>query len=333
MKFHGALLTNVENDVLPLLRLISSYSCLIRITSWIFRNIYNSRHQTRHSRVLSTEELHGAERFWIKEAQRSVFSTEINLMQNGKPLPYSSKWIIFRPFIDGEGLLRLRGRIERSKLSYAKLHQVLLPRDQKVVDLLNAYENLRLLHAGPTLVSASLAQRFCIMRGCRTIRAKISNCMMCTRIGARARPQILGQLPEERINPQDVFDNTGVDYARPIYIKTGFIRKPIITKGYLAVFVSFLMKAIPLEPVTELTTSAFIATLRRFITRRGILITIWSDNSSNFVGAAKEIRRLVSDPELSNYCSHQGIRRKFTSEHAPNLEDCAKPQLRGSRNI
>ena len=43
--------------------------------------------------------------------QRSVFSTELNLLQTGKPLPLSSKLIILRPFIDGEGLLRVGGRI------------------------------------------------------------------------------------------------------------------------------------------------------------------------------------------------------------------------------
>ena len=108
------LLTGTQNDALSLLRRISSYSRLIRIISWIFRYIYNSRHQTRHSGVLSTEELQGAERIWIKETQCSVFSTELNFLQNGKPLPHSSKLIVFHPFIDGEGLLRVGRRIELS---------------------------------------------------------------------------------------------------------------------------------------------------------------------------------------------------------------------------
>ena len=74
-----------------------------------------------------------------------------------------------------------------------------------------------------------------------------------------------------------------------------------------------------MEPVTELTTSAFIATLRRFIARRGVPTTNWSDNSTNFVGAAKEIKKLVSDSELSDYCANQGIRWKFAPKHAPHF--------------
>ena len=68
-------------------------------------------------------------------------------------------------------------------------------------------------------------------------------------------------------------------------------------------------------------TSAFIVTLRRFIAQRGMPATIWSDNGTNFVGAAKEIKKLVSDPELSDCCSHQGVHWKFAQEHAPHFDD------------
>ena len=47
----------------------------------------------------------------------------------------------------------------------------------------------------------------------------------------------MGQLPTARLNPRDLFDDTGVDYGGPIYIKTGSVRKPIIIKAYVAVFV------------------------------------------------------------------------------------------------
>ena len=323
---HGCLvlLTDVQREALPLLHRVSSYSRLNRITAWIFRYIYNSRERIRHSGALTTEELQKSERFWIREVQHSAFSTELDTLRKGKPLPRSSKLITLRPFIDKEGLLRVGGRLELSRLAYAKRHPAVLPRDHRVVNLLITHEHLRLLHGGPTLVSASLAQRYHIVHGRRTIRAIIRNCVTCKRVGARSKPQILGQLPTVRLNARDVFNCTGVDYAGPIYTKTGSVRKPIIVKGYVAVFVSFSVKAVHLEPVSELTTSAFIATLRRFIARRGIPTTIWSDNGTNFVGAAKEIKNLVSNPDLSDYCAHRGIQWRFTSEHALILEAYVK---------
>ena len=212
--------TGTWGNVLPLLQRVWSYSRLIRVTSWILRYVYNSWHQTLWDGILSTGELKKAEIFWLGEAQSSVFSNELCLLRNNKPLPLSSKLTIFHPFIDGEGLLRIGGRMELSKLSYTNRHPVILPCDHRVVDLLIIYEHLQLLHAGPTPVSASLAQWFCIICGRRTICAKIHNCVTCKRIGARAKPQLMGQLPIVHLNPWDVFDDTGVDYAGPIYIKT-----------------------------------------------------------------------------------------------------------------
>ena len=65
-----------------------------------------------------------------------------------------------------------------------------------------------------------------------------------------------------------MFDKLGVDYAGPIIVKSGPIRRPVIMKIYMCVFVSFSVKAVHLEVVSELTTAAFIACLCRFIARR-----------------------------------------------------------------
>ena len=62
-----------------------------------------------------------------------------------------------------------------------------------------------------------------------------------------------------------VFDKVGVDYAGPILVKSGLVCRPAITKVSMCVFVSFTVKAVQLEAVSELTTAAFIAFLRRFI--------------------------------------------------------------------
>ena len=50
----------------------------------------------------------------------------------------------------------------------------------------------------------------------------------------------MGQLPTERLNTGFVFDRVGVDYAGPIWIKSGHVRKPIITKVYVTLFVYIL---------------------------------------------------------------------------------------------
>ena len=132
-----------------------------------------------------------------------------------------------------------------------------------ITKLIISSEHTRLLHAGPTLVMASLCRHYHIV-GCRkAIRSITRKCIICRRTTVKPQSQLLGQLPSERVTPGSVLENVGVDYAGPFYIKYGSVRKPTIIKAFVCVFVSL---SVHLESVSDLTTDA---TLRRFIARRG----------------------------------------------------------------
>jgi hypothetical protein len=75
-------------------------------------------------------------------------------------------------------------------------------------------------------------------------------------------------------------------------LKLGNPLSKTVIKGYIAMFVCLAVKAIHLEVVTSLTTDAFIAALRRFIARRGTPSTIYSENGTNFNGAANHLQEL-----------------------------------------
>ena len=187
-------------------------------------------------------------------------------------------------------------------------------------------EHLRLLHGGPTLVAASLCTLCHIIGSRKTIRSLVRGCFTCRRRSVRPQPQRLGQLPGERTTPGSVLDNVGVDYAGLVYIKYGFVRKPTVVKAYICVFVSLSVKAVHQELVSDLTTEAFIASLRRFIARRGKPLTIWSDHGTNFVGAARELKELAKFLEkrktqtiVSEFCTSQNIEWKFIPERAPHF--------------
>ena len=86
------------------------------------------------------------------------------------------------------------------------------------------------------------------------------------------------------------------------------------------------MKAVHLEPVSDLTAEAFVACLRRFIARRGKPILIWSDHGSNFIGATclltelfQFLRQQENKEIISNFCSSQNITWDFIPERAPHF--------------
>ncbi|XP_055622277.1 uncharacterized protein LOC129765865 [Toxorhynchites rutilus septentrionalis] len=98
------------------------------------------------------------------------------------------------------------------------------------------------------------------------------------------------------------------------------------TKGYICVFVCFTTRAVHLEAVSSLSTRAFLAALRRFIARRGHCGHIHSDNGTNFVGAAREIRewykRRASDEhntQVANYLSMGGTQWHFNAPASPHM--------------
>ena len=58
-------------------------------------------------------------------------------------------------------------------------------------------------------------------------------------------------------------------------LRLGTSHSKTITKGYIAIFVCFVTKAVHIEVVTSLTTEAFLAALRHFIAHRGKPKTIY----------------------------------------------------------
>ena len=124
--------------------------------------------------------------------------------------------------------------------------------------------------------------------------------------------------------PDVVFKHVGLDFAGPLYLKQGSVRKPIILKLYVCVFISMSVKAVHLELVSHLTTESFIACLRRFVARRGKPSSIWSDHGTNFVGANRVLKELYAfilstkmEEAISDFCSTQGITWHFIPERAP----------------
>jgi hypothetical protein len=102
----------------------------------------------------------------------------------------------------------------------------------------------------------------------------------------------MGDLAEARITESRPFTNVGIDYCGPFYIKERRDRNREKVKVYVAIFICLATKVVYIELVSDLITDAFIAALRRFISRRGHCATIWSDNGTNFVGANKELKEL-----------------------------------------
>ncbi|XP_029162600.1 uncharacterized protein LOC114934119 [Nylanderia fulva] len=150
----------------------------------------------------------------------------------------------------------------------------------------------------PQTLLASIWERFWPLNGRNLARKIVRECTVCFKVNLKVSNQIMGSLPPERITCQRTFSVVGVDYAGPINT---------------------------LATTSELTTDAFLATLRRFVSRRGYPQKIYSDNATNFVGAKRELEELYTaikttfSNAIDDYCTDRHIQWSFIPPHAPYM--------------
>jgi len=237
-----------RETVIPVDR-YSHYSRLRRVTAWILCFISrcrNKERQAQSSPFLSTAELQAADVYWLSIVQGDHFAKEIHAIRSKQHLSKSSPLLSLHPIIDSSGLLRVGGRIQRMKGSSDKCYPVILSGKHPITRLIIRSEHLRLLHAGPTLLTCSLNQRYHIIGSRKAVRLVTRSCVICRRASARPQTQMFGQLPVERVSPDLVFDKVGVDYAGPFLMKFGSVRKPTLVKTYACIFVILSVKAVHL---------------------------------------------------------------------------------------
>lgn len=141
----------------------------------------------------------------------------------------------------------------------------------------------------------------------------------CFRTKPKINNPFMGSLPQERLVQNSPFTITGVDYAGPIFIRDNIGRGCKTIKGYISLFVCFSTRAIHLELVTQLTTEAFLAALRRFIARRGKPTVIHSDNGTNFLGARNALRELGAF--LQNKSNQRGGCKMYQKSFEKNFRE------------
>ncbi|CAK9826901.1 hypothetical protein ANTRET_LOCUS4669 [Anthophora retusa] len=146
----------------------------------------------------------------------------------------------------------------------------------------------------------------------------------------------MGNLPKDRVTLIRPFQTTGIDYCGPFFIKERKYRNTKRLKVYVAVFVCFATKAIHLELVSDLSTDAFLASLRRFFARRGFAQTIYSDNATNFVGAKNSLSEIQTFLEskqhqqsITNYLINKGVTWHFSPPRSPHFGGLWEAAVKG----
>jgi hypothetical protein len=213
------------------------------------------------------------------------------------------------------------GRLIHAPINFNQKFPIVLPANHYITELIVRQEQQ--LHAGPQATLCSIRQVYWPISGRNTVRKIIHRCVKCFKANPKGLTQKMGDLPVDRLQPARPFIKTGIDYAGPIYLKTGTSRSKQRVKAYIALFICFTTKAIHIELVGDLTTESFLNALKSFISRRGHVAEIYSDNATNFTDASRELKLLLNSSKCQNLISQEmnnvNIRWHFIPPRSPHF--------------
>ncbi|XP_062538586.1 uncharacterized protein LOC134206864 [Armigeres subalbatus] len=307
---------------------ISRYSIVQRAMAYVIRFCDHVKSGRKHlTKGLPTaSEMQRASTLITRLVQFEVFHKEIQILKGMKE--HRLEFQNLNPFIDAkDGVLRVGGRLRHATIPYEHRHQALLPEKHPITAALIRYFHRTNMHLGQRSLLGVVRQQYWPLKAKNVIRKVLHHCIPCFRMRPKKATQLMGDLPDYRVQPSPVFSHTGLDFAGPFNIRSNAIsRHPTITKGYVCLFVCMSTRAIHLEAVSNLSSESFMAALQRFISRRGLVQKLYSDNATNFEGANNQMCRLVelfNDEQhmrnISEYCAPRGIEWSFIPPRSPHF--------------
>ena len=239
-----------SGDELDELLAKNTYWKTLRVCAWIMQFAQNARTKraSRTKGPLKTEEIEKQNLFRLTRAQSQ--GTE-NMEED---------WLNLQS--NKDGLLECRGRLPGP-------YPIYIPDTTTFAEKFVQHAYIATLHGGVGLTMANIREDHWIPRLRRLAKKVIRKCYGCKRfqaVAVAAPPP--GLLPPERTEGLSPFEVVSVDFAGPIRHR---VSSRAEGKAYLALYGCSLTRAMYLEILPNLETTTFMASLKRFIARRGRL--------------------------------------------------------------
>lgn len=293
----------------------SSLTRILRITAWVLRFVGKVRRQNNEPGPLTAQEMDRAEQYWILHEQRKGFSREVECINNQRKMPPDSPLKNVSLMMDSSGLLRVDGRLQRSQLDYNEKHPIVLPKESFLAKRVVVQCHRQVFHGGIRDTLAQVRERYWVVGARPLVKKTLKECITCQRFSSRPATQVTAPLPADRISEAAPFEVTGVDFAGPL-----LVRGATTTKCYIALFTCGVTRAVHLELVSDMSAASFLLAFRRFIARRGVPSTVYSDNALTFKKTSKDIAMLwavIRNADVRSFIANTRVEWKFIVERAP----------------
>ncbi|XP_058817850.1 uncharacterized protein LOC131681156 [Topomyia yanbarensis] len=281
----------------------SRWPTLLRGLAYVFRYVSNLhrriKKQDTTAGYLTQEELRKAETHLIRMTQWEVYSDEMVTLHGNQhlsperrqPLEKNSKLNKLTPVLDENGILRVDSRLNTAKnIAMQTNFPIILPKKHPLAYLIVDHFHRQYRHANSETVVNEVRQLYNIPQLRPLVKNVARNCQECKIAKSMPRIPRMAPLPNARLalftRP---FTYVGVDLFGPLLVKLG--RSNV--KRWVALYTCLTTRAVHVEVVYNLSTEAFVMSMRRFVARRGSPVEVYSDNGTNFQGANRLLQEQI----------------------------------------
>ena len=244
---------------------------------------------------------------WLHLLQLKYFQNELISLMNKTSLKNSSL-IQLQPFLDDDGIMRSKGRLQSSNLPEVIKYPIILPNKSSETTNFILFIHKTFNHEGPEATLLRLRLNYWIIQGRQTVKKALYRCQ-CYRGRARSFQPVMAPLPLERTEKHfHSFSTVACDMAGPFEILPFPELAPNLkAKTWITLFTCLTSRALVLDWSFSLSTETFIHSFVRLFARRGYVNVIILDQQPSFVRADVEIKKLFQNIYRTN------VEKKFTS--------------------
>ncbi|XP_067933074.1 uncharacterized protein [Watersipora subatra] len=263
------------------------YQRLQRFSSWNKAIKVTKFFLNRVAKLKGTQLPINAPLLYIVKCIQAEHFPEVQSLTKEQPLNPKSTVFNLNPFLDKNGVMRIGGRLNRSTaLSFSEKHPILLPKSGHFTRLLLQHLHEQVTHQGRCFTLAKMRSSGYWIIGARSIIASlIHQCITCRSHRAKPPTPQMASLPHERSSQSPPFSYCGIDCFGPFMVKD----RRTELKRYGLMVTCLANRAVHLEVLDDMSTTAFVNGIRNVIAICGPIRKIWCDQGTNFVGAVQDL--------------------------------------------
>ena len=317
---------------------LSSWTKLIKVVKIILKLIHMTNAYRQKNGVSlaprSTEILYEeAVKYVIASAQSEDYKTPLQLLKSHQSIPDSFKISELSPFLLDD-LIVVGGRLRNTNLPFHVKHPILIPRCHPISTSICRHYHGQAKHQGSHFSHGYIIQSgFHIENGRQLLRKIISDCALCKKLRQRPCEQMMADLPTDRLAETKPFENVGADVFGPFHIHDGLnTRRTNATKKiWVVIFVCLPSRAVHLKPLFGMDTSSFRNALARFISMRGPVKIIRSDQGTNFVSSKRQLE--IDLNSVSQDLETKNIKWLMNASHSSHHRGTWKRKIGSVRRV